>query len=402
MTNERMAKAAVVLAALVASVVFAVCAAEAAEVASHGLITGDSVYVRSGSAKAYRAMGKLTKGEFVDVITASNDGKWVRIVAPEQVDAWIFAKFVDVAGEKGVVTGSKVRVRARPDLKGELVNRLDKGTVLKVKGREGDWLKIAPPKGTVAWIHAQYIRRMTSAEVAAHKRRTADIERLEAEKKQAAELALKEKEAEVERAKREAALITEADKLFASELGKPIAARSLDAALKAYQRVRAEAKDRRLLNTALVKLTLIQEMSRVQRAIAGKEDPGPLSDFDFEMARKVYGVGREVDDLHAARKLAAEIAARAKAAPVSPSDKMLSIDGWVSYIAPGLESTGATHRIVKDGHVLALVKSERVDLASFIGVRVRATGLARLQVGLSGGGERVNVVDVAEVQIMFN
>lgn len=394
MMNERMTRAAVVLAVLAASVVFAASAAEAAETASHGLITGASVYVRSGGAKAYRALGKLTKGQFVDVITVSNDGQWVRIVAPEQVDAWIFAKYVDVAGGKGVVTGDKVRVRSRPNLKGELVNRLDKGAALKVKGRKGDWLRIAPPKGTVAWIHARYVKRMTAAEVAAHRR--------EAEQKQReADLALKKK-AEDARTKRESALIADADKLFASELAKPITARSLDKALKAYQRVRAEAKDQRLRNTALVKLTLIQELSRVQRAIARKEGPGPPSKFDFEMARKVYGVGREVDDLYAARKLATDIAARAKGAPVSPLGKPLEFSGWVSYVGPGVERTGATHRIVKDGRVLALVKSARVDLGSFVGARVRVTGRAQGEVKPSRSGGNVGVIDVAGIEMVFN
>lgn len=79
-----------------------------------------------------------------------------------------------------------------------------------------------------------------------------------------------------------------------------------------------------------------------------------------------------------------------------------TIAGWVSYIGPGVESTGATHRIVKDGRVLALVKSTSVDLASFVGARVQVTGRARVQVSLSGGGGRVNVVDVAGIQIVFN
>ena len=211
MTNERMTKATAVLAALAVSVLFAT-AAGAAEVAPHGLITGDSVYVRSGEAQSYRAIGKLKKGEFVNTITVSNDGKWVRVVAPVQADVWIFAKFVKVTGGKGVVTGSKVRVRARPDLKGELVNRLGKGAALTVKGRQGDWLKIAPPKGTVAWIHAQYVRLMTGAEVAAYRRAQTDLARREAEKKRLAaekakleaELALKKKQAEEARLKAEA------------------------------------------------------------------------------------------------------------------------------------------------------------------------------------------------------
>jgi len=321
MMNERMTKAAVALAALAVLIVFAASAVEAAETASHGLITGASVYVRSGGAKAYRALGKLTKGQFVDVITVSNDGKWVRIVAPEQVDAWIFAKYVNVAGGKGVVTGDKVRVRSRPNLKGELVNRLDKGTALKVKGREGDWLRIAPPKGTVAWIHAQYVKRMTAAEVAAHRRAQTDLARAEAEKKKRkAELALKKK-AEEARKKREAELA----------------------------------------------LTRAEDASKKREA---------------ELALK------RAED---ARKGTTPTAGRAT-----------TLAGWISYIGPGVERTGATHRIVKDGRVLALVKSARVDLGSFVGARVRVTGRAQGEVKPSRSGGNVGVIDVAGIEMVFN
>ena len=322
MTNERMMKAAVALAALAVSVVFAVCAAEAAETASHGLVTGDDVYVRSGEAKAYRAMGKLTKGEFIPVIAVSKDGKWVRIVAPSTADVWIFAKFVDVTGGRGVVSGDNVRVRVRPDLKGELVNKLKKGAVLNVKGREGDWLKIAPPEGTVAWVHAQYVKRMTAAEVAAHRRTQADLARAEAEKKKrAADLARRKREEEARRT--------------------------------------AEA----------------------------------------ELARK------RLEEEERAKELAAQDLAKAKAAIDAAKRAAAAetkLDGWVSYIGPGMEHTGATHRIMRDGRVVGLVKSGRVDLGAFVGARVRISGRKRGEATLPRRSDKVGIVDVAGIQIVLD
>ena len=347
-----MTKAAVVLAVMAASVVFAVCAAGAAETASHGLVTGDSVYVRPGGAKAYRAMGKLKKGEFVDVITVSNDGKWVRIVAPEHVDAWIFAKFVDVTGARAVVTGSKVRVRARPDLKGELVNRLDKGTVLKVKGRSGDWLKIAPPRGTVAWIHAQYVRRMTGSEVAAHKLQQADLARREAEKQQAAELALKEKEAEALRKAEE-------------------------------ERKKLEAE-------------LALKRKQAEEALRQAEDERKKRETELALKRA------EEERKKAVKEQLAQLGEAMSKGTLTKFKTEVELDGWVSYIGPGLESTGATHRIVKDGRVVAVVKSGRVDLAAFVGARVRAAGRTGPLPALLIDGECINVVDVSAVQIVFN
>lgn len=301
--------------AMAATLLILTTAAIAAEPRPHGLVTGDNVYVRSGDAKAYRSMGKLKKGEFVPVIAVSKDGKWVRIIPPATADVWIFAKFVDVSNGRGVVNGDKVRVRVRPDLKGEMVNKLKKGAVLKVKGRKGDWLKIAPPKGTVAWVHARYIRRMTVAEVAAHRREQADLARREAEKKKrAAELARRKREEEARR--------------------------------------KAEA----------------------------------------ELAR------RRLEEEERAKELAAQNLARAKAAidaAKRAADAETKLEGWVSYIGPGMEHTGATHRIMRDGRVVGLVKSGRVDLDSFIGSRVRITGLAM-------GAGSARAVHVSGIRMLFD
>jgi len=293
-----MTRTAAALAALAVCVVFAVSAAEAA---THGLITGDGVHVRSGEAKAYRAIGKLNKGEWVQIVSASKDGQWVRIAPPAAADVWIFAKYVAVDGASGVVSGDKVRVRARPDLKGELVNRLNKGTALTVRGRKGDWLRIAPPSGTVAWVHTRYVKRMTDAELAAHRRQEA---------------------AEEAKAKAE------------------------------EERKRAEAE-----------LARTREEEAKRKAAA-------------ELARKE-----------------AEEAARREAEAVKTAQGK-SVEGWVAYIGPGLERSGATHRITKNGEVLALLRSTRVDLDAFIGTRVRVTGRA--------DGAPDGVVEVGAVRVVLD
>ncbi|MFH1730228.1 MAG: SH3 domain-containing protein [Planctomycetota bacterium] len=308
--------------AMAATLLILTATAIAAETSSHGLVTGESVYIRSGEAETYRSMGKLKKGEFVPVIAVSNDGKWVRITPPATADVWIFAKFVDVDGERGVVNGDNVRVRVRPDLKGEMVNKLEKETVVNVKGREGDWLKIAPPEGTVAWVHAQYIRRMTAAEAAAHRREQTDLARGEAEQK--------EREAALARGKRE------------------------------------------------------EEERRTAEA---------------ELARK------RLEEEERAKDLAAQDLAKAKAAidaAKRAADAETRLEGWVSYIGPGLEHTGATHRITRGGRVAGLVRSNRVDLGAFVGARVRITGRKHGEANLPRRGGKADIVDVAGIQIVLD
>ena len=304
MTNEQMTKISLLT---TAALLLAASAGFAAEPSSLAVVTGDGVYIRSGSAKPYRHIGKLGKGEVVPVLAASDDGHWVQIVAPESADVWIHATLVTVEGERGIVNADKVRVRARPDLKGELVNRLDQETVVTVKGREGNWLRIAPPPGTTAWVHAQYVRRMTDDEMAAY-----ELER--------AELARKQVEEEQER---------------------------LDADLAQKE---AEEAARREAEAELAR----KEAEEAARGTAESE-----------------WVGR-----------------------TEPHD--ITLDGWISVAGPGLEHTGATHRITRNGEVLALLRTLRVNLDAFLGVRVCVAGRE-----VAAEDKSPRVLNVAGVQAAF-
>jgi len=369
----------------------------AAERLSWGVVTGDDVNVRSGAAKAFREMGQLGKDDVVEILAISNDGKWTRIVAPGSGSVWISAEFVDVKGEKGTLTGDNVRVRVRPELKSEVVNQLNRGAVVNVKGREGEWIKVAPPAGTVAWIHAEYVKRLTDAELAAFETRKAEEARRERERREREAARLAKLRQEAERKKREAQMIAGADKLFAAELAKDIRARSLDKALRAYQEVERKVKNPQLRGKSTVSIVVIRDMQRVQAAIRKKAKPGPLSKFDFASAKTTYGVHRAVDDLLAAHLLAQKIAKEAE----SRIARQPTSDGWIFYLSPGLEHTGATHTIVENGQVKALVRSGRIDLNAFVGRQVRIAGKLAGQVQLASGKKKTNIIDVARAEPLF-
>jgi len=362
-----------------------------------GVVTGNDVNVRSGDAKAFREMGQLNKDRVVEILATSKDGKWVRIVAPGDSSVWVFAKFVRVEGEKGTLTGDKVRVRVRPELKSEVVNRLNRGAVVKVRGREGDWLKIAPPPGTIAWIHAQYVKRVTETELAAFEARKAQEARRERERRRREAERQARLRREAERKKREARMIADADKLFAVELAKDIRARSLDKALRAYRKAEQQVENPKLRDKATASIVVIRDMQKVQAAIRRQARPGPLAKFDFASARTAHGLSRAVDDLLAAHRLAQKIAGDAARRVASQP----TADGWVFYVRPGLEHTGATHTIIENGQVKALLRSGRIDLDAFVGRQVRIAGKLVGQVQLASGRKKTDVIDVARVEPLF-
>jgi uncharacterized protein YgiM (DUF1202 family) len=371
--------------------------ARAADLPCWGLLTGDNVRVRSGPTLNHRDMGLLEKGNLALVQDLSDDGRWLRIVPPKTADVWIFAKYVDVRGDRGVVNGDKVRVRVRPELTGEVVNQVNKGARVKVKGRKGDWLKIAPPKGTVAWVSTEYVTRMTETEVAAYRaeqaRKKAEEERRKAE--------LARLKAEAARRKREAALMAAADKVLAVALKKGVRERSLSAALRAYEQARRKVTDARLRARAELTRDVIREMQRVQAALGRKADPPALGKFDVARARKTPVLRRAVDELMASRRLAAKVAREARArAPKRPKDRR-EVDGWITLLGPGLEGTGASHRLVRDGRVLALIRSDSVDLSAFVGLRVRVDGRAAGRTELPYAKGKPEIIEVAGVRVRY-
>ena len=76
-------------------------------------ITGDNLYIRSGSGTNFYQCGKLNKGDRVKVV--GRVFSWSRIVPPEGSFSWISARYIEVDSEDptlGTVTGDNVRVYA--------------------------------------------------------------------------------------------------------------------------------------------------------------------------------------------------------------------------------------------------------------------------------------------------
>jgi len=369
----------------------------AADLFCWGLLTGDNVRVRSGPSKNHRDMGKLPKGAVVRVIGISPDEGWLRVQAPDSMTVWIAEQYVAVTGARGVLTGDKVRVRVRPDETGEVVTQLSKGAAVKVKGRKGDWLRIAPPASSLAYISAQYVKRMTDTAYVAYRAELAR-QKAEAERRRREEA---HRKAELARKKREKVVFDTADRLLAAELGKDIQARALTRAGAAFQDACKQIRDPALRGGATARLALIRDLQRVQSAIRAKRAPR-LSKAKYDELKARYGMAREVDDLRRSFALAQRVHEAEQRRIARAKDRPVQQEGWVSYLGPGAgRRAGATHRIIKDGKVLALVKSSRIRLDAFVGARVCATGKVTGQVKQAGAPQPTQVIDAAQIEVRF-
>lgn len=147
-----------------------------------GVVTGDDVYVRAGASKKYYWIAKVDRGDLVKV--RDERYGWYLIDAPGDTFSYISEKYVDrnEDGKTGTVTGNNVQVRA-PSPKGpgrttsyKSQTSLDAGATVTIIGKEPGWYRIIPPKGALAYISADYVRRATQADLKAAEQADADTE----------------------------------------------------------------------------------------------------------------------------------------------------------------------------------------------------------------------------------
>lgn len=132
-----------------------------------GIVTGNSVYVRSGPDINWFRITKLMKDNKVEVV--GEETGWYKIVPPEGSFSWVSKAYVEKKeGNKGIVAGDRVSIRAGStltDRKTSIQMQANKGMEVTIIGEEGDWYKIVPPEGAYVWISAQYVKPV-SGEVA--------------------------------------------------------------------------------------------------------------------------------------------------------------------------------------------------------------------------------------------
>lgn len=122
-------------------------------------VTGDKVNLRSAAGMPSDVVGQVNKGDLLELQGSVAD-PWVKVTPPKSVDLWVSSQYV----ENGVVVGNRVRVRAGASVNYKDVGIIEKGTKVEVRGKVGDWTKIAPPSTTSVWITNAYVKAARQAE----------------------------------------------------------------------------------------------------------------------------------------------------------------------------------------------------------------------------------------------
>lgn len=114
-------------------------------------IKANHVNVRAGESEHFDSLAKLAKGD--EVVAIDQGFGWIKVQLPESAEAFISSDFVlALTPAKGVVTGKRVNVRARPTLEGFPLGQVSEGDEVILQEQMDGWYQIVPPDDFFGWI----------------------------------------------------------------------------------------------------------------------------------------------------------------------------------------------------------------------------------------------------------
>lgn len=128
----------------------------AADFPCTGSLNGDNVNVRIGPSTKHAKLTRLSRGDSVTVL--AREGKWFKIAVPRKATLYISSKFVKKTGaSSGEVTGDRVNVRSGVGAADAAFGQAGKGQAIEIIGQNGNWYLIKPFEGLEAYIYAKYV-----------------------------------------------------------------------------------------------------------------------------------------------------------------------------------------------------------------------------------------------------
>lgn len=146
-------------------------AARAQDAPFNGVVTRNTVEIRSGAGLAFYEVGQLDKNQVVKVEEVLFNNTWYKIQVPPGIYSYISKAFVDAQGDgtTGVINSNETEVLAAslrgPGVSYRVQTLLGRGTQVKIVEEEGSYYKVAPPAGAYVFIPAGTLRVATAADM---------------------------------------------------------------------------------------------------------------------------------------------------------------------------------------------------------------------------------------------
>lgn len=121
-----------------------------------GRVNADNVNIRAGQSKNFDHIGTLQRDDTVVVI--QKNYSWYKIRLPKTAQCYVYRELVHFLRDQiGEMTGSRVNVRARPQLNASVLGQLNKMTRVRIVETLDEWYRIEPVEGIYGWVLDEYI-----------------------------------------------------------------------------------------------------------------------------------------------------------------------------------------------------------------------------------------------------
>lgn len=114
-------------------------------------VTGDRVSLRSSPSLEGELLDRAMAGDEMELFDETNG--WVAVQAPDSLNFWVAGEYIT----NGVVAPKKLNVRSGPSKNYPVVDVIERGDAVAVRGEFNSWIKIAPPAGSRVWISEDYV-----------------------------------------------------------------------------------------------------------------------------------------------------------------------------------------------------------------------------------------------------
>lgn len=322
-----------------------------------GIVRGSEVKIRTGGSQNHHAFSVVKMGQRVLVEREVNG--WCRIHMPRWIPVFVHKDYLIAAGSRGTVKAGELNIRVGPERAHEPVGSLAAGSEVEILGREGDWLKIVPPRTAYAYLSQRYV--VKEREVA-----PADVSRELALLSEAAEpgvSALGQRHGLAPEGRVITASLRQAEGLLQGLHTEDPARRDYSAVKAAYQEVIRNSEDRMEIAAAEEGLRKVEKLEKqkallvhAQQSIAEVEKKNQELEERVRQARFSGRGAREVNsDAYLAR-------------------------GWVTGLGRFNGLQQGTHRLMKGSQVLYFLQGEEgkvISLENYLNKRVGVKGTIR-------------------------
>jgi SH3-like domain-containing protein len=118
-------------------------------------VVKDGTNVRTGPSTSDPVYMELFRGYPLKI--AEKKGEWIKIQDFENDSGWIHSSLIEKGNTVIVNAESSVNMRSGPGTEHGIIANLERGVVLDLIERKGNWVQVKHLSGTQGWIYAPLV-----------------------------------------------------------------------------------------------------------------------------------------------------------------------------------------------------------------------------------------------------